>query len=169
VNSYPKAIVTTGNNKGRKCSVEVLNRLLPHDDTATVKEEVRNVISIYSKLDPLVIYGLIRSAPPSSAFKIFPFIDVAPADSRTATSKGIELLTMKKVSSFYVECHQRGGQIKCRELEISIGIAMKGKAKVDYSSPQSVLFMNVFRDFIGLSLFKKGQEKLSANTLKLNI
>ncbi|BBG23956.1 THUMP domain-containing protein [Sulfuracidifex tepidarius] len=169
MNSYPKVILTTGNNKGRKCAAEVLNRVIPYDENARVEEEVRNVISVYSKLDPLTLYGLLRSAPPSSAFKIFPLMTTTGADAKEAIKEGIITLENKKIQKFYVECYKRGGEINCRELEIGIGMGMRGKGTVNYTDPDSVLFINVMRNFIGLSVLKKGQEKLSASTLKLNI
>ncbi len=168
MNSYPKVILTTGNNKGRKCAVEVLNRVIPYDEEVKVEEEVRNVISVYSKLDPLTLYGLLRSAPPSSAFKIFPLMKATSENAKEGITEGINMLVNKKIQKFYVECYKRGGLVDCRELEIGIGMGMRGKGTVNYQDPDSVLFINVMKNFIGLSLLKKGQEKLSASTLKLN-
>jgi tRNA acetyltransferase TAN1 len=169
MNAYPKAIVTTGNNKGKKTTIELINRLLPYDNDVEIKEEIKNVLSIYSKLSPMEIYGLIASAPPSSAFKIFPFMDVAELQIETIIKKGVNLLLSKKVKKFYVECIQRTKEVNCREVEIGIGISMRGKAEVNYNEPDYVLFANIMKSFLGFSLFKNGQEKLSVSTLKLNM
>ncbi|MBP1357153.1 MAG: THUMP domain-containing protein [Sulfolobus sp.] len=164
-----KVIVTTKNNKGSKCLVEILNRVLIKDPSAEAKEIKKNLIAVYSSvLSSLEVYGLIYLAPPSCAQKIYPIDMVVSSNEREVITKTVELLKSryKRGFSFYVDCIRRGGKMNCREVELGIGLGMKGYADVNFKVPDIIVVVNDLGDFSTVSIIKKGQEKLSVNSLK---
>ncbi len=163
-NMEPKLIITALAGKGKKCSTEILDRLLIKDESVKVEEVKQNVFLVYSKLSPLEAYGLIISAPPACMGRIFTVDKVSSL--LTIFKDAEELISSRKFKKFYVECINRGNkQADCRSIEIGIGLRMKGKLEVDYKNPDYILFVNLIDDNVYLSLMRKGQEKVSVNPL----
>ncbi|BDC18998.1 THUMP domain-containing protein [Acidianus sp. HS-5] len=163
-NMEPKLIITALAGKGKKCKMEILDRLLIKDDSADVNEVKQNVFLVCSKLSPLEAYGLIISAPPACMGRIFIVNKISKLSE--VFNDAEELLLSKKIKKFYVECISRGNkQVDCRSIEIGIGLKMKGKIEVDYKNPDYILFVNLIGDYAYLSLMRKGQEKVSVNSL----
>ncbi|NON61510.1 RNA methyltransferase [Acidianus sp. RZ1] len=155
----PRLIVTTYTGKDKKCIPEILNRLFISDPYAEAFEIKKNVILVYSTLSSIEAYGLLRSAPPSCAAKVF-YIDLVVKidELKTLFDSVTKILLNKKIDRFYVECINRGSNVDCREIEIGIGIAMKNFAVVDFSS-YNIVFINIINNYAYVSVMNKGQEK----------
>ncbi len=163
-----KALVTTKNNRGPKCAIEILNRLLIKDSSAKVTEIKKNLLAIFSILPPMEIYGLIKIAPPACAEKIYPIDLVAKSEEKEVIYEVVKLLKSKfnPGFSFYVECIRRGGKMNCREVELGIGIGMINYARVKFDEPDFIVIINDIGEYAAVSILKEGQEKLSVNSLK---
>jgi len=164
----PKALVTTKPGKGQKCINEILNRILIKDIDARVVEYVQNVILIYSNLDPLVIYGLLFASPPSCAEKVYPFQSIINATNEKEIVVNVMNFTknrVKDIKTFYVRCYSRGISVDCREIEMGVGIGLKGLINVDFKDPEVILHVNVLKEFAGISLLRKNQEKFRTTLL----
>lgn len=163
-NMEPKLIITTLPGKDKKCKAEILDRLLIKDENVQIDEIKQNVFLIYSKLSPLEAYGLIISAPPSCIGRIFTIDKIS--DLSNIFEDAEKLLSSRKFKKFYVECINRGNKrADCRSIEIGIGLRMKGKLEVDYKNPDYILFVNLIGNKVYLSIMRKGQEKVSVNSL----
>jgi tRNA acetyltransferase TAN1 len=161
----PKVLVTTASNKGNKCIVEILNRIFIKDPNAIAKEITQNVIIVETSLSPLEAYGLIISAPPSCAKKVFPINMVLPLDSKLIICKIYEYLVNLHISRFFVNCFVRSGNFDCKMLEIGIALKVKGIINVDYRNPDKVVNLNIVKDFVYVSILNKDQEKVSVKSL----
>ncbi|QGA54457.1 RNA methyltransferase [Sulfolobus sp. E5-1-F] len=164
----PKALVTTKPGKGQKCINEILNRILIKDIDARVIEYIQNVILIYSDLDPLVIYGLLFASPPSCAEKVYPFQWIINStNEKEIIVNVINFMKnrVKDLKTFYVRCYNRGINVDCREIEIGIGIGLKDLINVDFKDPDVILHVNVLKEFTGISLLRKNQEKFRTTPL----
>jgi len=166
----PKLLLTVKNNKNNRCVLEILNRLYLKDLDAKAEEILQNVILVFTKLSPIISYGLLISAPPSCLAKIYP-IDLVlhSTDEKVIIEKVVEYIkgiSPKLFESFYVDCYKRGIDLDCREIEIGIGLGLRGFAKTDFKNPDKVVVINVVKDTAFLSIIKKGQEKVSVNPLR---
>ncbi|AKA74092.1 RNA methyltransferase [Saccharolobus solfataricus] len=164
----PKALVTTKPGKGRKCINEILNRILIKDIDARVIEYVQNVAIVYSNLDSLVVYGLLFASPPSCAEKVYPFqLIINSTNEKEIVVNVINFIKnkTKDLKTFYVRCYNRGIDVNCREIEMGVGIGLKGLINVDFKDPEVVLHVNVLKEFAGISLLRKNQEKFRATLL----
>ncbi|WP_338601441.1 THUMP domain-containing protein [Sulfolobus tengchongensis] len=158
----PKALVTTKPGKSEKCVNEILNKILLKDVDAKVVEYVKNVLVIYSNLDPLIIYGMLFSSPPSCAEKIYPFqLIINTSDEREIILNSVVFARqkLKDFKKFYVKCYNRGIKVNCKEIEIGVGIGLKDLASVDFKDPEVIVHINVLNSLAGVSILKKGQEK----------
>ena len=166
----PKLLLTVKNNKNNKCILEILNRLYLKDLDAKAEEILQNVILVFTKLSPIVSYGLLISAPPSCLAKIYPIdLVIHSTDEKVIIEKVVEYIkgiSPKVFESFYVDCYKRGINLDCREIEIGIGLGLRGFAKTDFKNPDKVVVVNVVRDTAYLSIIRKGQEKVSVNPLR---
>ncbi len=161
-----KLIVTTAPSKGEKCVSEILNRIIPKDEAACAEEVVQNVVVVRTALPPLEAYGLVISAPPSCARKVFPVALSFASNDVKAVIDGIsEFLLKLRLSRFFVNCYVRSGDFDCKVLEIGVGLRLKGIAEVDYKNPEKVVHVNVIHDKVYISVLGKGQEKVSVKTL----
>ncbi|AHC51243.1 RNA methyltransferase [Sulfolobus acidocaldarius SUSAZ] len=166
----PTLLLTAKKNKDNICLIEILNRILIKDMNATAVEIVKNVIILYSNLNPMEAYGLLISGPPSCVAKIFPIHGIIDSISEAEViRKSVDLCKNVLKNTFYVQCYSRGVKVNCREIEIGIGIGLKGITKVDFKSPELIVFVNVVRDKSYISLLKKGGEKVSVKSLGQNI
>ncbi|BAB65464.1 THUMP domain-containing protein [Sulfurisphaera tokodaii] len=164
----PKLILTVKNNKNNKCIIEILNRLYLKDLNSKAEEIIKNVILVYTSLTPIMAYGLLISAPPSCLAKIYPVdLVIHSVKEREIIDKITEFLKKNiQFKTFYVDCYDRGIKINCREVEIGIGIGLRGFASVDYKNPEKVIVVNVIKDSTYMSVIKKGQEKVSVISLR---
>ncbi|AWR95960.1 THUMP domain-containing protein [Acidianus brierleyi] len=161
----PKVLVTTASNKGNKCVVEILNRIFIKDSNAIAKEITQNVIIVETSLSPIETYGLIISAPPACAKKIFPINMILPLDTKLIICKVSECLTKLHISKFFVNCYVRSGNFDCKMLEIGIALKLKGLLSVDYKTPDKVVNLNIIKDTVYVSILNKDQEKVSVKSL----
>ncbi|BDB97704.1 THUMP domain-containing protein [Saccharolobus caldissimus] len=159
--SNVKCLITTKPNKGKKCINEILNRLLTKDINAKVIEYINNILLVYSNLDPMIIYGLLISSPPSCAEKIFPFHLILEKDEKKIISETMNFMInkFKNIKTFFVRCYNRGGEINCRTIEMGIGISLRNFLIVDFKNPDIIIYVNILKEFVGISFLKKGQEK----------
>ncbi|QKQ99562.1 hypothetical protein GWK48_03385 [Metallosphaera tengchongensis] len=160
-------LITTAPNKGRKCRIEVLNRILPHDSEASVDEVVANVLLVNSKLPSQLCYGLVISAPPACARKVYPIVLFSPSTYQDVLETSKLLLDRLRGTS-YVECFVRGGSLDCRVLQMAIGGLLKD-TKIDSKNYSIKLTLNVLKDVTTFSLLSKGQEKVSVKSPGQNI
>ncbi|MCI2415023.1 MAG: THUMP domain-containing protein [Candidatus Aramenus sp.] len=161
-----KLVITTAPSKGKKCVSEVLNRIILKDETAKAEEVVQNVVLVKTSLPSFEAYGLVISAPPSCARKIFPVLRSFPSsDVRAIIDEISELLLKSKVTKFFVNCYVRTSDFDCKVLEIGIGLRLKGIAEVDYKNPEKVVHVNVINGTAYVSLMGKDQEKVSVKSL----
>ncbi|AOL15735.1 RNA methyltransferase [Sulfolobus sp. A20] len=156
-----KCLITTKTGKAIKCIPEILNRLLIKDPNAKVIEYTKNVLLISSLLDPLTIYGLLISHPPSCAEKIFPFQLITKPLEKDLVEKTINYIrqNFNDLKKFYVRCINRNSNINCKTIEIAIGIGLKNFWQVDFKNPEIIIYVNALKDFCGISFLRKGQEK----------
>ncbi|MEJ2775745.1 THUMP domain-containing protein [Sulfolobaceae archaeon RB850M] len=162
----PKLLLTVKKNKENKCIIEILNRIFIKDLNAKAEEVVKNVILLYTSLSPMEAYGLLYSAPPSCVAKIFPIEHVINSINEDEIIREVTQISKNKIKgSFYVDCYSRGANVDCREIEIGIGIGLRDVAKVNFSNPDIIITINVVKDKAFVSYIKKGQEKVSVNSL----
>lgn len=162
----PKLLLTVKKNKENKCIIEILNRIFIKDLNAKAEEIIKNVVLLYTSLSPMEAYGLLYSAPPSCVAKIFPIEYVINSIDENEIIREVTQISKNKIrGSFYVDCYSRGIKINCREIEIGIGIGLRDIAKVNFSNPDIVIVVNVVKDKAFVSYIKKGQEKVSVNSL----
>lgn len=162
----PKLLLTVKKNKENKCIIEILNRIFIKDLNAKAEEVVKNVILLYTSLSPMEAYGLLYSAPPSCVAKIFPIEHVINSINEDEIIREVTQISKNKIKgSFYVDCYSRGAKVDCREIEIGIGIGLRDVAKVNFSNPDIIITINVVKDKALVSYTKKGQEKVSVNSL----
>ncbi|MFP3259937.1 MAG: THUMP domain-containing protein [Sulfolobus sp.] len=162
----PKLLLTVKKNKENKCIIEILNRIFIKDLNAKAEEVVKNVILLYTSLSPMEAYGLLYSAPPSCVAKIFPIEHLINSINEDEIIREVTQISKNKIKgSFYVDCYSRGANVDCREIEIGIGIGLRDVAKVNFSNPDIIITINVVKDKAFVSYIKKGQEKVSVNSL----
>lgn len=166
----PKLLLTIKNNKNNRCIIEILNRLYLKDLNAKAEEVIRNVVLVFTTLSPIVSYGLLISAPPSCLAKIYPIdLVVYSTDEKQIIEKAVSYIkgvSPRIFDTFYVDCYSRGIDLNCREIEIGIGLGLRGFAKTDFKNPDRIIVVNVVKDSAYLSIIKKGQEKVSVNSLR---
>lgn len=166
----PKLLLTVKNNKNNRCIIEILNRLYLKDLNAKAEEVIQNVILVFTTLSPTVSYGLLISAPPTCLAKIYPIdLVIYSTNEKVIIEKVVNYIkgiSPKAFETFYVECHKRGIDLDCREIEIGIGLGLRGFAKTDFKNPDRIVVVNVVKNAAYLSIIKKGQEKVSVNTLR---
>lgn len=161
----PALLVTTAPNKGTLCAIEIANRIMIRDPLVKITEEVQNVLVVYSVLQSRICYGLVVSAPPACARKIFPIHAVARPDYGAVISEAKRLLNETNARTLYVDCYNRGGRLSCRTLEMAIGGSVSGIAKIDSRTPEVRCVVNVLKDSVMISILKKDEEKLSVRSL----
>jgi tRNA acetyltransferase TAN1 len=172
MSALPKLLITTKNNRGKKCILEILNKLLPYDSTANAIEVIKNVLVVNTILDPNLAFGLCISGPPSCAYKIYPIHLVVSDKNLQNIIRNIKKFLLdnyKNIKKFYVECFERGYKIGCRSLEIGLGLALREFLSVDYRYPDIKVSINAIPDLILVSFIKEGQEKVSVKSPNLNI
>ena len=151
----PVLLVTAKKNKENKCIIEILNRLLIRDLNARVEEVIRNVFLVYSELKPMEAYGLLYSALPSCVAKIYPIHLLIPSNDESEIIKKVSEDAKNVVhGTFYVDCHKRGVNVSCRQIEIGIGLGLKGYAKVDFKHPDFIIVVNVLSNLTTISYLK---------------
>ncbi|MEM0303881.1 MAG: THUMP domain-containing protein [Saccharolobus sp.] len=156
-----KCLITTKVNKGKKCIIEILNKLLVKDLTANITEYIKNVLVVYSNLEPMIIYGLLISSPPSCAEKIYPFHLTTASNEEEIISNVINFVKNRfpNIKKLYSRCYNRGSKVNCKEVEIGIGIGLKDVIKIDFKNPEIIVYINSLENISGISFLKKGQEK----------
>ncbi|BCS91738.1 THUMP domain-containing protein [Metallosphaera javensis (ex Sakai et al. 2022)] len=159
-----RLLITTAPNKGNRCRTDILNRLIPHDVEVRVEEPVRNVLLVYSKLSSIQCYGLVMSAPPACAKKIYPVDLVVRSDYRDIINSSLSVLRDKS-GSLYVECILRSGNLDCRTIEMAVGGYLKDRFRIDSRNFDIKLTINIIRQISVISLLKRGQEKVSVKSL----
>ncbi|WP_240938752.1 THUMP domain-containing protein [Metallosphaera hakonensis] len=159
-----RLVVTTAPNKGNKCRLELLNRLIPDDPEARVEERVRNVLLVFSDLPSLVCYGRVISAPPACARKVYPVFLSVNTDYKELIIASTQLLHNKE-GSIYIECIVRSGTFDCRAIQMAIGGMIRDRFKIDSKNFDLKLSINVIGNVSTLSLLKPGQEKVSVHSL----
>lgn len=165
----PKLLVTVKNNKHNRCIIEILNRLYLKDINANAFEVINNVILVFTTLSPDISYGLLISGPPSCVAKAFPIHLVIRSTREDEIIKNVVDFVKSRyheLRTFYVDCYSRGIEVDCREIEIGIGLGLRGIMKTDFKNPERVITINVVKDSSYLSLIRKGQEKVSVNPLR---
>jgi len=166
----PKLLLTVRNNKNNRCIIEILNRLYLKDLNAKAEEVIRNVITVFTTLSPIISYGLLISAPPSCLAKIYPIdLVVHSTDENLIIEKIVSYirgLSLRIFETFYVDCYNRGIDLNCRQIEIGIGLGLRGYAKTDFKNPDKIIVVNVVKNSAFLSIIKRGQEKVSVNPLR---
>ncbi|MEJ2781633.1 THUMP domain-containing protein [Stygiolobus sp. CP850M] len=151
----PVLLVTARKNKENKCIIEIMNRILIRDINAKIEEVVKNVFLVYSSLSPMETYGLLFSARPSCIAKVYPIHFMIPStQEEEIIRKTIENAKKIVKTSFYVDCHKRGIEVNCRQIEIGIGLGLKGYAKVDFKKPDFVVVINVIPNLATVSYVK---------------
>ncbi|BCU70496.1 THUMP domain-containing protein [Stygiolobus caldivivus] len=152
----PVLLVTARKNKENRCTIEILNRILIKDINAKVDEIIKNVFIVYSDLNPMEAFGLLYSASPSCVSKIYPINFLLYSTKEDEIIKNVVDYSRQIVSStFYVDCFKRGVEVSCREIEIGIGLGLKGYAKVDFKHPDIIITVNVLPNFTTVSYLKK--------------
>ncbi|MCH1770681.1 MULTISPECIES: THUMP domain-containing protein [Metallosphaera] len=159
-----RLLITTAPNKGNKCRTDVLNRLIPYDVEVRIEEPIKNVLLVYSKLPSVQCYGLVMSAPPACARKVYPVVQVTRAEYREIITSSLAML-QGKGGSVYVECILRSGNLDCRTLQMALGGYLRDKFKIDSKNFNLKLSINVLGEICTISLLRKDQEKVSVKSL----
>jgi tRNA acetyltransferase TAN1 len=166
------ALLTAITGKEHRCREEIENALMPYDPNVQVVQLTKASFLIRSKLvTPEAAVALLKKAPPTCGAKVFPVHLAVKAELGSLTGAIANYVSSNKRyvgMKFYVDCITRSGSFDCRKAELAIGIALRGTATVDFKSPDYVIFVNVYGDTALVSFVKKGEEKLSAGSLRLN-
>ncbi|MGC9106172.1 MAG: THUMP domain-containing protein [Thermoprotei archaeon] len=167
------ALLTAITGKEHRCREEIENALMPYDPEVRVVQLTKASFLVRSNLmTPEAAVALLKRAPPTCGAKVFPVHLTEKADLGSLTSAVAKYVSSSKRyvgMKFYVDCITRSGSFDCRKAELAIGIALRGVATVDFKSPDYVIFVNVYGDTAFVSFVKRGEEKLSAGSPRLNI
>jgi len=154
-----QALLTAWTGKEHRCVEDILNALLPYDQTVEVRQLTKASFLISSsKLGANTIVSFIRRTPPSCAAHVFPVHASARSDIieiSNVVKNLVEADERLRGKRFYADCRVRSGEFECRAVEIAIGTALRGQATVDFKSPDFVILVNVFKDLALISILKE--------------
>lgn len=152
--------------------VEIADMLMFIDSEVAVEEVKKNVILVKSVRPLRDLYHRLRAFKPSCVSKIFPVYSFYTGEEDSAVKfftsflMGIPSLAGKK---FYVKCEKRGTDLSCRQMEIGLGVSLKGFAEVSFHQPDFVVFLNVLDRTVFLSIMRPSGRKVSVNPYDLYI